>query len=131
MMNKKLQKTMAVLAMVGFMGTTSLVNISEAAVPPRQEINMQQRNRQPQERPQNNRDNQPRNNRDNQPRQNNRPENRRDNDRNRPAPQRMSAPRRDAGPRYEDREHHSDTGNLVTGLIIGGVLGAIIANNTK
>ena len=29
-----------------------------------------------------------------------------------------------------DKESHSDTGNLVTGLIIGGVVGAVIANNT-
>ncbi|MDD4320019.1 MAG: hypothetical protein PHH31_00530 [Acidaminococcaceae bacterium] len=28
-----------------------------------------------------------------------------------------------------DNESHSDTGNLVTGLIIGGVLGAVIANS--
>ncbi|MDD4320841.1 MAG: hypothetical protein PHH31_04730 [Acidaminococcaceae bacterium] len=32
--------------------------------------------------------------------------------------------------RHEDRESHSDTGNLVTGLIIGGVVGAVVANNT-
>ena len=29
-----------------------------------------------------------------------------------------------------EKESHSDTGNLVTGLIIGGVVGAVIANNT-
>ena len=29
-----------------------------------------------------------------------------------------------------ETESHSDTGNLVTGLIIGGVIGAVVANNT-
>lgn len=32
--------------------------------------------------------------------------------------------------RRNDGESHSDTGNLVTGLIIGGVIGAVVANNT-
>lgn len=30
---------------------------------------------------------------------------------------------------HREKESHSDTGNLVTGLIIGGILGAVIANN--
>jgi hypothetical protein len=29
-----------------------------------------------------------------------------------------------------DTESHSDTGNLVTGLIIGGIIGAVVANNS-
>ena len=141
MMNKKLQKTLAVLAMVGFMGTTSLVNVSEAASMPPQgpaqtqmqnqsRPNQPQQSRQPQQaqapRMQSRNDNRGRGEQQ-APRARERREefNRRPNQ----APvRRMSEPSR--GPRFEDREHHSDTGNLVTGLIIGGILGAVIANNS-
>jgi len=139
MMNKKMQKTLAVLAMVGFMGTTSLVNVSEAAMPTPPNAQQQQVNRpsQPQQ-PGNsshnnmsmNRDGQPGNRPNGQPgnRPNGQPGGRND----RPEIRRMSAPRRDQGPRFDrDRESHSDTGNLVTGLIIGGILGAVIAGNSK
>lgn len=104
MFNKKsLQKMMAVLALVGFVGSTSLVNVSEAATPrrgntPRQTQSIKRAparpviNRRPQARP-------------------------------RPVVYHRA-------PRRVERESHSDTGNLVTGLIIGGVLGAVIANNS-
>jgi hypothetical protein len=46
-----------------------------------------------------------------------------------------ASPHHHRGPQHYDNrrdneESHSDTGNLVTGLIIGGVIGAVVANNT-
>lgn len=38
--------------------------------------------------------------------------------------------RHPAPPPKQEEKHHSRTGNLVTGVIIGGILGAIIAKNT-
>ena len=35
-----------------------------------------------------------------------------------------------APPPQQEEKHHSRTGNFVTGAIIGGILGAIIAKNT-
>jgi hypothetical protein len=138
--NKKLQRTLAVLALVGFMGTTSLTTVSEAAsMPPQRPAQTQMQN---QPRPNNNQSRQqgPNNevkapNRDNDQRgpeqnrnnrQEQRPEMRRDN----PAPERRREPERRPMVRRTDYESHSDTGNLVTGLIIGGILGAVIANNS-
>lgn len=36
-----------------------------------------------------------------------------------------------ANKRHHDHDSHSDIGNLVTGLIIGGVLGSVVANNNR
>lgn len=105
--NKRWQRLLAVFALVGFMGTTSLVNVSEAATPkntvhrPAQSQSMK--------RPSN--------------------YNRRPVVVHRPAPKPTRVVYHRPAPVRHERESHSDTGNLVTGLIIGGVLGAIIANN--
>ncbi|MEA5091607.1 hypothetical protein SDC9_55656 [bioreactor metagenome] len=75
MLSKKIQRLIAALILVGFVGSTGLLVTAEAS---------SHHHRQPQHH---------------------------DNRRN-------------------DGESHSDTGNLVTGLIIGGVIGAVVANNT-
>jgi hypothetical protein len=125
MLNKKLQKIVAAGLVAGFLTCSTGVPVAAAAgpqpggQPPRQEqqVNNQQKRPAPQQNrgPQNSSSNSSWN-RDRQ----NRPE-------YRPAP-------RDNNRRYDpprrDNDSHSDTGNLVTGILIGGVIGAIIANNT-
>jgi len=100
MLNGKMQKLIAALVVVGFVGSASLPIIAEAS-PHRdreeQRIEHRRENRRIEE--------------------HRRDEHRRDEH------------RRDEHRRHRDHESHSDTGNLVTGLIIGGVVGAVIANN--
>ena len=106
--NTRMQKMLAVLALVGVVGTTSFTSVSYAATPYRPQY-----------------------------RQVSRTTTRtvvRDYDRHRdyrPAPMHNEYRRRPE-PAYWHRDHdsHSDTGNLVTGLIIGGVIGAVIAANS-
>jgi hypothetical protein len=75
MLNKKIQRLIAALVLVGFVGSTGLLVTAEASPHHRREP-------------------------------------------------------RHYDHRRDDGESHSDTGNLVTGLIIGGVVGAVVANNT-
>jgi hypothetical protein len=75
MLIKKIQRLVAALVLVGFVGSTGLLVTAEAS------------------------------------------------------PHHHRAPQHEPNHRHEE-ESHSDTGNLVTGLIIGGVIGAVVANNS-
>ena len=119
--SKRIMKVFAVFALVVFMGTTALTSTIEAATPP------PARQSQGQRPPQGNPGNRP--SMQQRPQHDNRPQPRRQAP---PPPSRNNERRRNPERyrRHDDRDSHSDTGNLVTGLIIGGVIGAIIANNT-
>ena len=159
MLNKKLQKIVAAGLVAGFLTCSTGLPVAAAAgpqlggQPPRQEQQVQNNqnrpapqanrgqqnrpdsswNRGPQQGPQQNRqgsswnrgpEQRPQQNRQgsswNRGQRQNRPE-------YRPAPRENN---RRYDPPRRDNDSHSDTGNLVTGLLIGGVIGAIIANNT-
>jgi hypothetical protein len=159
MLNKKLQKIVAAGLVAGFLTCSTGLPVAAAAgpqpggQPPRQEqqVNNQQKRPAPQQSrgPQNSSANSSWNRGKNRPEQNrpgsswnrgpqqNRPEqNRSGSSWNRDRqnrPEYRPAPRennRRYDPPRRDRDSHSDTGNLVTGILIGGVIGAIIANNT-
>jgi hypothetical protein len=106
MLAKKIQRLIAALILVGFVGSTALTISAEAA--PRhpenrqEEIYRQHKNEMIQHR--------------------------KDEQRRHQQEERHAHHRGPRAERYE--ESHSDTGNLVTGLIIGGVIGAIVANNS-
>lgn len=106
--NKSWQRLLAVFALVGFIGTTSLVNVSEAATPKRNTVHRPAQT---------------------QSIKRTTYYNKRPVVVHRPAPKPTRVVYHKPAPHRHERESHSDTGNLVTGLIIGGVLGAIIANN--
>jgi ABC-type Zn2+ transport system substrate-binding protein/surface adhesin len=95
MVKGKMQKLIAALALVGFVGSASLPIIAEAS-PYHHDREEQRIEHQREE--------------------------------HRIAEHRRHD-RREEHRRHNDHESHSDTGNLVTGLIIGGVVGAVIANN--
>ncbi len=126
--SKRIQKVFAVFALVAFLGTSALTSTSEAATPPPPA--KQSQAQRPQGNPGNKPSMQQRPQQNNRPQQNKKPQMRKDDRRPAPAPVSHTSYRRPAPRDYRDHESHSDTGNLVTGLIIGGVLGAIIANNS-
>ena len=47
-----------------------------------------------------------------------------------PRNEHKNVPMHAPAPAPKEKEHHSDTGNFVTGAIVGAILGAVIANNT-
>ena len=121
MLNKKMQKLMAAFVLVGFMGSTSLPIIAEASSYHSEHAQEQRIQHQREEqRIQHQREEQRiqrqqekqriQHHREEQRRQRQREDQRRNHHNN-------------------DNESHSDTGNLVTGLLIGGVIGSIIGNN--
>lgn len=146
MLSKKLQQIVAAGLVAGFLTCSTGFQVAAAAgpqnggQPPRQE--QQIHNQQNRPAPQQNRGQQnrpapswnrgPQQNRQQSDRDRGeyRPEHRQNQERRpeyRPAPRENN---RRYDPPRRDRDSHSDTGNLVTGLLIGGVIGAIIANNT-
>jgi hypothetical protein len=117
---KKTQKLMAVLVLVGFMGSTALPIIAEAS--PYHHDREEQRIEHQRE-------------------EHRIAEHRREEHRiaeHRREEHRIAEHRREEHRRHDNRaeyrrhhdhESHSDTGNLVTGLLIGGVIGTIVGNN--
>jgi len=106
MLIKKIQRLVAALVLVGFVGSTALTISAEAA--PQHNQNRQEEMQRQHEKEL--------------------VKHRRAEQRQREKDERREQHRRPAHERH-DRESHSDTGNLVTGLIIGGVIGAVVANN--
>lgn len=127
---KRISKVLAILSLVAFMGTTTLTGTIEAASPRPPMGNSQG------PRPTNNSRPAQNSNRPAPPPNNNRhPEPPKHSNHRHPSEHsdyRGSSNYRRSGSRRWDREResHSDTGNLVTGLIIGGIIGAVIANNS-
>ena len=107
MLIKKIQRLVSALVLVGFVGSTALT-ISAEASPQHPENHQEEIYRQ---------------------HKNEMFQHRKDEQRRHQQEER-SAHHRGPGPERHDEESHSDTGNLVTGLIIGGVIGAIVANNS-
>lgn len=116
MLSKNLQKTFAVFALAGFMATGVGFNITEAAShnPPQKVVVVKR----PAPRPSNNHRYQPPQNHGGL--HNYKPVVHRDN-------RRYDPPRHH---RNDDKDNGSTTGNLITGLIIGGILGHVITNNS-
>lgn len=107
MLIKKIQRLVAALVLVGFVGSTALTISAEAS--PRYPQNRQEEIQ----------------------RQHNYQmiKHRREVERRHQEDERHAYHRRPI-PQRHDTESHSDTGNLVTGLIIGGIIGAVVANNS-
>ena len=107
MLMKKIQRLVAALVLVGFVGSTALTISVEAS--PRHPQNRQEEIQ----------------------RQHNYEmiKHRREVERRHQEDERRAYHRRPI-PQRHDTESHSDTGNLVTGLIIGGIIGAVVANNS-
>jgi len=106
MLVKKIQRLVAALVLIGFVGSTALT-ISAEASPQHPENRQEEMNRQ---------------------HKNEMIQHRKDEQRRHQQEERHAHYRGPGPERHE--ESHSDTGNLVTGLIIGGVIGAIVANNS-
>ena len=107
MLIKKIQRLVAALVLVGFVGSTALTISAEAS--PRYPQNRQEEIQ----------------------RQHNYQmiKHRREVERRHQEDERRAYHSRPI-PQRHDTESHSDTGNLVTGLIIGGIIGAVVANNS-
>ena len=115
MLKKEMQKLIAVLMVVGVAGYTSAPIIAEAAPQPpenAQEQRIEHHNEE--QRVQRHKE------------EREREHQREDQEHHRREEQRRHHPKEDKN----DHESHSDTGNLVTGLVIGGAIGAIVAHNT-
>ena len=100
MLIKKIQRLVAALVLVGFVGSTALTISVEAS--PRHPQNRQEEIQR---------------------------EHNYEMIKHRKEAERRAYYHRPIPQRY-NTESHSDTGNLVTGLIIGGIIGAVVANNS-
>ncbi len=133
MLGKKIQRLAAMFILAGFVSSTGLAITAEASS--RQHASVQEQrwqNQREEQRIQHQKAEQKRQHEKEEKRiQRQREEQRRQHEKE---TQRMQRQRDEQRRRYQkdkrnDNESHSDTGNLVTGLIIGGVLGAVIANS--
>ena len=109
MLMKKMQKLIAAFVLVGFVGSAGLPIVAEASFHNYREEQRIEHHREKQRIAEHHREEQriAEHRREEQRRHDHRAEYR----------------------RYNDNESHSDEGNLVTGLLIGGIVGAIIGNN--
>jgi len=113
-LKREMQKLIAVLMVVGVVGYTSAPIIAEAAPQPLENAQEQRiEHHREEQRVQRHKE------------EHQREEHQRE-EHHRREEQRRHHPKEEKN----DHESHSDTGNLVTGLVIGGAIGDIVAHNT-